>query len=121
MSRRSNLEAINLLELAPQRAAQWEEADDQVILLRPPPSGRGLRRLGDWLLCQLSARRIRLDDVGSFVWKGLDGATTVGELAVALEGRFGERVAPAAERLGRMVRVLHREGFLAYPGVDTPE
>jgi len=112
------LEGVNLLGLAPRRAAEWDEVEDRVVLRRPPPRGRGLRWLGDWLLCQLSARRIRLDEVGTFVWRRLDGRTTVGELAAALEERFGERVTPATERLGRMVRVLRREGFLTYPGLD---
>jgi Coenzyme PQQ synthesis protein D (PqqD) len=120
MSGKQELEGVNLLDLAPERVAEWEEAGDRVVLLRPPPKGRGLRFALDWVACHLSSRRIRLDEIGSFVWKGLDGATTVGALAEALERQFGERVTPVGERLGKMVRVLRKEGFVRYPTLDPP-
>lgn len=120
MSGKPELSGVNLLDLAPERVAEWEEAEDRVVLLRPPARGRGLRLLFDWVVSQMASRRIRLDEIGSFVWKGLDGATTVAALATALEREFGERVTPVAERLGKMIRVLHKEGFVRYPTVDPP-
>jgi hypothetical protein len=120
MSDKPELGGVNLLELAPERVAEWEDGGDRVVLLRPPPQGRGFRFALDWVACQLSSRRIRLDEIGSFVWRGLDGATTVGALAAAVESEFGERVTPVAERLGRMIRVLRKEGFVRYPTIDPP-
>ncbi len=85
-----------------------------VVLERPRPSPGGLRGLAERLSFALAARRIRLDDVGSCSWKCFDGDTTVKEACAALRERFGDRVEPAEERLGRFVRYLHREGFLSY-------
>ena len=32
--------------------------------------------------------------------------------------KFGDKVEPTEQRLGRLVRVLRREGLIAYPGWD---
>jgi len=114
--RRRDLERVNLLELAPVRIAPWKLAGERVVLHRPPPRARGLKGLGELVSCWLAAARIRLDALGSFTWQRLDGAATVGEIAAALRAELGEEA--AEERVGRFVRDLHREGFLAYPGFD---
>ncbi len=116
--RSDDLEGVNLLELAPTRVAEWKEIGGRVVLHRPTPTRGGPAGLLDRLLHALSARRIRLDETGSFVWQRLDGERTVGEVAQALRERFGEAVEPAEERLGRLIRALRREGLVAYPGWD---
>jgi hypothetical protein len=89
-ARRRALAALNLLELAPFH----------------------------WLVYLMAAHRIRLDDIGSEVWRLLDGTRTVQHIATILRSRFGDRVEPAEERVGHLVRVLHREDLVAYPGWD---
>jgi hypothetical protein len=116
--RERELEGVNLLGLAPCRIARWEEVDDRVILLRPFPATTGLRGLLDRFFHRMSARRIRLDEVGSFAWRSLDGRRTVAEVGELMKGEFGERVDPVEERLAQLVWMLRREGFLAYPGWD---
>jgi hypothetical protein len=120
--REKELEEVNVLELAPRRLAEWEEEEGgRVVVLRPSPATRGLGGLVDRILHQLSARRIRLDEVGSFAWLRLDGEQTVGQVAELLRKEFGDDVEPAEERLGRLVQLMRREGFLAYPGWDEGE
>ena len=112
------LEGINLLELAPVRTAAWSERGERVVVERPKPTGWTPAALFERLACALSVQRMRLDELGSFVWRRLDGRTTVGELAEALRERFGEAAEPAEERLGQLVRLLRRERLLAYPEWD---
>ena len=104
--------------LAPLRVARWEEADGRVVVLRPEPTSRGIRGLLDRFFHRMSAQRIRLDEVGSFAWLHLDGDRTVGEVAALLSEEFGDQVAPAEERLARLIWMLRREGLVAYPGWD---
>jgi len=107
-----------LLELAPIRRAIWQEVDGRVVIDRPKPGGSGLHGVIEWLRYWLAMRRIRLDKQGSRAWQLLDGSRTVGEAANALRLEFGEVVEPVEERLGHLVRMLHNEELLAYPGWD---
>jgi hypothetical protein len=113
-----DLEQVNLLTLAPVQVAESEEVDSRVVVVRPAPTSRGLRGGVDRFLHLLSARRIRLDELGGFVWRRLDGVRTVAEIAQRLREEFGEAVEPAEERTGQLIWVLRREGLVAYPGWD---
>lgn len=116
--RPNELEAVNLLEVTPVRIADWEERSERVVVIRPHTSRQGLVGLIDRLLFLLSARRIRLDSIGSFAWTNLDGEQTVGQVAELLREKFGDEVNLAEERLGHLVRVFRREGLVAYKDWD---
>ena len=121
MRKRRRLEAlknINLLELKPVRTETWEEDDGRVVVVRSRGTGTGIQKVRDWLRFWLSSSRIRLDGPGSRVWLLLDGQRSVGEVADLLRMEFGEEIEPAEERAGEMVRSLHNEELVAYPGWD---
>ena len=106
---------MNLLELTPVVAAEVEEEDGRVVVIRPKPRPRGLLTPFDWLVYLMAARRLRLDEVGSFCWRHMDGRRTAGAIAEALRAEFGESVEPAEERLGKFVRSLQREELVTFP------
>jgi hypothetical protein len=94
--------------LVPVRQHRWEDHDDgRVTVLIPRFSGRLTRR---WLmpLFRRPHVRLRLDEIGSFVWLACDGRTSVGELARALQSRFGGEPADAQHRVTSFVRKLAR-------------
>lgn len=113
-----SLQGVNLLDISPVRLAQWEQAGERVVLLRPQPVRGGLKGLLGRISYTLSASRIRLDDFGSFAWQHIDGNTTVREVAEAMRRHFGEKAEPAEERLGHFIRTLRREELIAFPGWD---
>jgi hypothetical protein len=117
--RRGGLAGVNLLDLTPRRTADWSEQDGIVVIARRAPK-RGWRTPLAWIGYRMSVKRVRLDDVGSFVWKLLDGRYTVAEVADALREEFGHRVEPAEERLGEMVRMLHDGGLITYAEGGSP-
>jgi hypothetical protein len=114
---RNRLESVNLLEIAPVRTAVWREVDGRVVIERPRPP-RFWRAPFEWIAQTLASKRIRLDEVGGFVWKSLDGRSTVAQIAEELRGEFGSEVEPAEERLGQMIRLLRSEGLVGYPDWD---
>jgi len=116
--RPDQLEEVNLLEVIPVRLAEWTERLGHVVVVRPKTLRSGPLGWIDLLLYLLSARRIRLDAFGSFAWLQLDGERSVGQVVVLMREEFGEKVEPAEERLGHLVRVFRREGFVAYLGWD---
>lgn len=109
---------MNLLEVIPVRLAEWSERGERLVVTRPHPSSGGFVGLVDRFLYLLSARRIRLDAIGSYAWLMLDGSNNVGHVAAMLREKFGDAVEPAEERLGHLVRVFRREGLVAYRGWD---
>jgi hypothetical protein len=112
------LREVNLLGLTPVRIADWEVRGDRVVVIRPKPRVRGLRSALEWVSYQMAARKIRLDEVGSFVWLEMNGRRTVEELGRRLSERFGEKVEPVEERLGTLVLAMRREEFVGYRGWD---
>ena len=116
--KKKDLEKINLLAIAPRRIAEWEEHEDCVVVIRSTPKGKGLGRLINRLLFEMSSKRIKLDQVGSVAWLHMDGKKTVGAIADVLRDRFGETIEPAEERLGQLVWVMRREWLVEYSGID---
>jgi hypothetical protein len=112
------LREVNVLEIKPIRAAGAEERDGRMVVHRPKPTSRGLRRLLDGFLHAMSASRIRLDDLGSFSWERMDGTRTVQEIAEELRAEFGDEADQAEERLARLVRWLRQEELVRYVGWD---
>ena len=115
--RRSDLERVNLLDLAPVQIATWRDENGLVVVVRTPPPVRGLRGHLRHLFFAAGVRRLRLDELGTAVWRRLDGRT-VAEVAAALRAEFGARCEPAEERLRLYLDILRRERLIAFPGVD---
>ena len=110
---------VDLLELTPMRRVPWIERDDGRVVIdrpRPPIDGLGgLFRRAGWML---SPRRIRLDEVGSFAWRRLDGATKVRALAGVIRDAFPDSCDQLEERLGDYLRAMRRLRLISFPGLD---
>ena len=97
----------------PRRRLDWRDpGDGRAVVLRPK---FGESRAGRWLAARLGdpCYRIRLDEVGAFIWRACDGETPLMEIAARLRAEFGERVEPAEERLARFVQTMLRSRMVA--------
>ncbi len=56
---------------------------------------------------------ICLDEIGSFVWKNIDGKKTAEEIAQKLEQKFGKKVAPVHQRLDKYLKILCEYKFIS--------
>ena len=72
----------------------------------------------DWVAYWLAPRKLRLDDVGTFSWRLIDGGRTVNQIAAELRREFGERAEPCEERLGRFMKQLQREELVRFPQIE---
>ena len=97
----------------PRRRLDWRDLDDGRCVVLRPQFGEG--RFGRWLAAKLGepCYRIRLDEVGSFIWKACDGETPLTAIAGRLRAEFGDRVEPAEERLARFVQSMLRSRMIA--------
>jgi len=114
-------QVVDLLELTPMRQVPWLERDDGRVVIdrpRPPIDGLGgLFRRAGWML---APRRIRLDEVGSFAWRRLDGATKVRALAGVMRDAFPDSCDQLEERLGDYLRAMRRLCLISFPESDEP-
>jgi hypothetical protein len=105
-------------ELVPVRRHRAEdEPDGLVTVLVPRFGGRWARR---WVL-PLFARqnvRLRLDALGSFVWRQCDGRTSVGEIATRLGTSTGGASEEAASRVMAFLRQLSRYDSVTFLAPD---
>lgn len=112
---------VDLLELEPVRLVPWREGENgRVIIDRPRPPLRGLRGLVASVSWMVTPRRIRLDDIGSFAWRRLDGVTKVRSLAVVMRDAFPDSREQLEERLGDYLRAMRRLHLIAFPEWDEP-
>ena len=98
----------------PRRRLDWREGDDgQCIVLRPK---LGESRAGRWLASRFRdpCYRIRLDDVGTFVWRACDGETPLATILARMRDAFGAHIEPADERLGRFIQSMLRSRMLEF-------
>lgn len=114
-------QVVDLLELAPMRSVPWLEREDGRVVIdrpRPPIDGlRGLIRRTGWML---APRRVRLDEIGSFAWRRLDGATKVRALAGVIRDAFPDSCDQLEERLGAYLKAMRKLRLISFPEWDEP-
>ncbi len=103
----------DVLCCVPHRLAEWQVADDgRVTAERPRPATRGLRGVWGHLRWLMSHPKIRFDDLGSHVWREMDGADTLAGIAVATRETFPERADGMEERVALFATALHHQGLI---------
>lgn len=112
-------QVVDLLELEPVRCVEWRESEDgRVIIDRPRPPIDGLNGLFARMSWMVSPRRIRLDEIGSFAWRRLDGDTKVRTLAGVMRDTFPDACDQLEERLGDYLKAMSRLQFISFRDYD---
>ena len=104
---------VNLLELIPVHTIEWEliSKSNLVVLKKPKFTHPLLRK---YLLPRLKNPyfKIKLDAVGSVVWKNINGQNKVYDIAKILETNFGTSVQPVYNRIALFVKALEKYKFI---------
>jgi len=116
--RQAALAAVNVLDVVPVRIADWEDDGRCIVVRRPRPYAAWYLLPLEWLRYALAVRRIRLDPTGSVAWRACDGARPVGAIVAGVRQACGPDAEPVEERLGQLIRRLHKEGLVAYRDFD---
>ena len=90
---------------------EWKDGSENRAVLLVPRFRWG--PLAKWLQPRLKKPHIhvKLDDIGSFVWKRCDGKSTYSEIAKAMREEFGQKTEPAEERLKAFLLLLQKNKF----------
>ena len=110
---------LNLFACRPVRVARWEDAEDGLVVLLVPRFRA--RILARYLLPRLRSPeyRVRLDAMGSHVWRLCSGSATVLEIAESVWRTYGGTRDTIDERVAAFVVHLEREGLIQMEKPET--
>ena len=63
---------------------------------------------------------IDLDEMGSFIFRHIDGTRTVGQIAELVKAEFGQQAEPLYDRLVKYMQILRNNGFIRFAGKERP-
>lgn len=103
---------VNLLDLVPERTHAFRENENGTVTVLVPRFGGG--RAGRFLQRFVGKYpiQLRLDELGTAVWRLCDGRRSAYEIGACLEEQFGERIDPVFERLGVFLRQMKKAGII---------
>ena len=104
----------NYLERIPVRNSKisWTE-ESEVVNLEIENTGF-MNRLAQKFFKKPKTSYIHLDELGSFVWKLIDGETNIIDMGKAVEEKFGEEAYPLYERLAKYFQILESYSFISF-------
>ena len=88
------------------------------VSVRPALAGLA-RRFGAWD-GRVLRKTVELDAVGTFVWRMINGRTTVGEMGEALAARYQLDADEARLAVAEFLRQLGRRGAVGFGAPDNP-
>ncbi len=94
------------------RMIEWEDGPDGGVVLLVPRFRRG--PLAKWLQPKLKRpyMRVKLDEIGTFAWRRMDGSIQFHVIVDDMKKEFGEKVEPADERLKKFMTILYKDKFI---------
>jgi hypothetical protein len=103
---------INYLELTPIRNREFVEEEGKITILIPKFKNNYLKSL---IPKKKSPNfHINFDELGSATWKKIDGEKKVEVIANELAEIFGDKIAPAEERVTKFLSQLYQHKFIKF-------
>lgn len=90
----------------------WQENDGGVILFIE--NDGFFNRVFQAIMHKPKISYIHLDEIGSYVWKMLDGNNSIYEIGAALEKEFDNSAFPLYERLTKFLGMLKENEFITF-------
>lgn len=96
------------------RSAEWSERDGKVVVARKQPTIRDLQSIRHWVHWAWHPKRIRLDELGSSIWRRFDGRATLQEISDAARDEFPEKQDAVVEGVAEFVAALKALGLVSF-------
>ncbi len=108
-------EMYNFLDLVPKKSSKvkCEQREEELIRLIVPRDSL-VDRIVRKLFFTPDAFKIDLDELGSFVWRQIDGQKTIYEIGQQLKEEFKEEAEPLYERLVQFMNILKNNKFIEF-------
>jgi hypothetical protein len=95
----------------------WEEKKDGIYLVFY--HNHPIQKLANWLVKKPNKSDIKLDKLGSTVWKLIDGSRNILEIGELVKNEFGDSCEPLYDRLIMFLRYLNRRGWIYFENVEA--
>ncbi len=89
----------------------FTENDDGIVTLAVENTGV-MNRIAQKLFKKPKISYVHLDELGSFIWKLIDGETPITEMGDPVKEQFGENAEPLYPRLAKYISILESYGFV---------
>lgn len=106
-----------LLFVPHQKHAEWIEKKGHVLLIFR--HDHPIQKAANWLVKKPNVSDLKLDELGSTVWKAIDGKRNIYEIGEVVRAKFGDNCEPLYERLIMFVRYLNRRGWIYFENVEA--
>jgi hypothetical protein len=118
--RRKILKSTSMLALTPFRKIEHKvEEDGNITLLYPKFKNKGVSK---YMLGNRSPYiKMKLDELGTATWLLIDGKTRVEKIALELSEKFGEKINPVHDRLGKFLSQLYNNKYISFKEVQKKE
>ena len=91
---------------------EWTEKKGRVTLIFH--HDHPVQKIAFWLIKKPRVSTLELDELGSAVWKAIDGKRNVYEIGQLIKVKFGESCEPLYDRLIQFLRYLLRRGWINF-------
>ena len=105
---------INMYDIVPRPCVDFETGTDGKIILLKPKFKNAFALKYFSPLAKQKNYQIHLDDIGTAVWKQIDGKKNAGVIAEEIEKEIGEKVKPVFERVGAFLQQLKTAKFIEF-------
>ena len=103
---------INLYDLVPRPLVQSEVGNDGNVTLMQPKFPSRFGRIFLTPRLKKPYFHVKLDTLGSSVWKKIDGRKNAGHIADELESELGDQYPSLNERIGKFFSLLKKAKFI---------
>ncbi len=90
----------------------WEEKNGSVYLIIH--HDKLIEKIVAWLTKRSVVTDVKLDELGTYVWKEIDNNKTIYDIGQSLSKEFGEKCEPIYERLIMYLRYLNKKGWIKF-------
>lgn len=106
-----------LLFVPHKKHMEWVEKQGSVYLIFH--HNHPVQKLANWLVKKSNTSDLKLDALGSEVWKTIDGKRNIYEIGEIIKKKFGSDCEPLYERLIMFVRYLNRRGWIYFENKEA--
>lgn len=118
--RRKILKNTSMLDLTPFRKIDHKVEENGIVTLLFPKFKN--KKISKYMLGNRTPYiQMKLDEIGTASWLLIDGKKNAGRIANELGEKFGEKIQPVHDRLGKFLSLLYNNKYISFKEIQKKE